>query len=66
MDRFVLLIKTAKEAEPYVLKMSESEYQKLKRETLKDAADTGRLSVYQFMTEVFELLEEKRKAVPHE
>ena len=66
MDRFALLIKTVKEIEPYVLKMSESEYQKHKQEIFKDTADTGELSVYQFMTEVFELLEEKRKAVSHE
>ena len=60
MEKFKLLVDTVKKAEPYIIKMSESEYQKRKAETLKDAADTGNLNVYNFMVEVFELLDNKR------
>ena len=61
MDYFNLLIKTVKEVEPYAIKMTASEYETHKQEAFKNAADTGCLSIYNFMVEVFELLDNKRK-----
>ena len=60
MDYFKLLVDTVKELEPSMVKLPEAEYQTHKREILKDAADTGRIHVYNFIIEVFEIMDGKR------
>lgn len=60
MKYFELLVQTINETAPAAMKMSEEEYQAMKSSVLKDAANTGRLSIYQFMVEVFESLDHKR------
>ena len=60
MNYFELLVQTIKETAPAAMKMTEEEYQAMKASVLKDAADTGRLSIYQLMVGVFESLDHKR------
>lgn len=60
MKYFELLVQTINETAPAAMKMTEGEYQEMKSSVLKDAADTGRLQIYQFMVEVFEALDHKR------